>query len=59
MQNKYMGGSKYRNNLLQSVHSYQTQVKQHSYLRGHVVQEMVNMPNLQELKNKFFKEINQ
>ena len=58
MQNKYMGGSKYRNNLLQSVHSYQTQIKPHSYLRGQIVQSMINMTNIQALKNKFFKEIN-
>ena len=57
MQNKCMGGSKYRNNLLQSVHSYQTQIK-HSYLRGQIIQSMVNMPNIQTLKHKFFEEIN-
>lgn len=58
MQDKYMGGCKFRNNLLQSVNDYHSKLMKHSNLRGDVVEGIRSIPSIQLFKVNFFKEIN-
>jgi hypothetical protein len=58
MQDKYMGGCKFRNNLLQSVNDYHSKLMKHSNLRGHVIEGIRSVSSIQLFKVNFFKEIN-